>query len=809
MKNIFGKSVSIYGIIAVIIMLSTCDDVLNLQVQKDKAVVSFSVTENTARTVFPLVSLDDVVSYQLLGGRNGAVETELLEFTTMSTSLTLDIGTWNFTLNAFNESGQLILQGKVQDRQINLTSNNQIGFSMSALKSGTGNIQITLNFPIEADITRIKTNGDIDVENFTIMNNGNFTYTKNNINAGDYVISFELYTGDVLRTVISELILVRNNLTSSKIITIVDDNIKQLPYSTAKEITAFSLPTNPVANGIINETAKTINVTVPYGTNVTCLTPTVTHTGVSYTPTEAINFSSPVTYTVTAEDGSTQNYIVTVSVALNTAKAITAFTFPTNPVANGIINETAKTISITVPYGTSVTSLTPTITHTGSGISPTGARNFSSPVTYTVTAADGNTQNYTVTVSIALNPAKAITVFTFPTSPVSNGVINETSKTISVTVPYGTNVTSLTPNITHTGSNYSPTGARNFSSPVSYTVTAADGTTQNYTVTVSAALNPAKVITTFTFPTSPVSNGVINEIAKTISITVPHGTSVTSLTPTVTHTGASYSPTGARNFSSPVTYTVTAEDGSTQNYTVTVNIGIPVNGIEYYWIDAHGSLVTTSGGSTSIASGESLAITAQGTGYTVRQWHLNGVNTGHNGNTYNFSSTTVGKHTIGLFVEKDGKLYNTNIIITVSAPVSVNRTIKIDMYDAYGDGWNASGALRIVVNGNQIANNITVTSFTNTYTFSVNAGDLVQVYWVVGTGTSYQYENSFIIYYENTPPSPQFFTGSLSQNNAGPTSWNGTGSLLHRVRTATTSGTVSGTLQGTANNTLLGSFTVQ
>ena len=162
-----------------------------------------------------------------------------------------------------------------------------------------------------------------------------------------------------------------------------------------------------------------------------------------------------------------------------------------------------------------------------------------------------------------------------------------------------------------------------------------------------------------------------------------------------------------------------------------------------------------------------------------------------------------------MFVEKDGKLYNTNIIITVSAPVSVNRTIKIDMYDAYGDGWNASGALRIVVNGNQIANNITVTSFTNTYTFSVNAGDLVQVYWVVGTGTSYQYENSFIIYYENTPPSPQFFTGSLSQNNAGPTSWNGTGSLLHRVRTATTSGTVSGTLQGTANNTLLGSFTVQ
>ena len=31
----------------------------------------------------------------------------------------------------------------------------------------------------------------------------------------------------------------------------------------------------------------------------------------------AQNFSSPVTYTVTAEDGTTQNYIVTVTVAQN------------------------------------------------------------------------------------------------------------------------------------------------------------------------------------------------------------------------------------------------------------------------------------------------------------------------------------------------------------------------------------------------------------------------------------------------------------------------------------------------------------
>ena len=76
----------------------------------------------------------------------------------------------------------------------------------------------------------------------------------------------------------------------------------------------------------------------------------------------------------------------------------------------------------------------------------------------------------------------------------------------------------------------------------------------------------AKAITGFTFA-SPPATGMIDEGAKTISVTVPYGTVVTSLTPTVIHTGASYSPTGPQNFAGPVTYTVSAADGSTQNYT--------------------------------------------------------------------------------------------------------------------------------------------------------------------------------------------------------------------------------------------------
>ena len=81
---------------------------------------------------------------------------------------------------------------------------------------------------------------------------------------------------------------------------------------------------------------------------------------------------------------------------------ITAFSFNTlTPNVTGTVNEGAKTIALTVPYGTDVTTLVPTITHTGASVSPGNnvAQNFTSPVTYTVTAADATITTYTVTVT--------------------------------------------------------------------------------------------------------------------------------------------------------------------------------------------------------------------------------------------------------------------------------------------------------------------------------------------------------------------------------------------------------------------------
>ena len=119
------------------------------------------------------------------------------------------------------------------------------------------------------------------------------------------------------------------------------------------------------------------------------------------------------------------------------------------------------------------------------------AENFTNPVNYTVTAADASTKVYTVTVSVAPSPAKNITKFTILGI---DGTIVEGggAGTITLTVPYGTDVTSLTPTIIHEGASVSPDSGEtvSFTTPVDYTVTAADGTTKVYSVTVTPSLAP-------------------------------------------------------------------------------------------------------------------------------------------------------------------------------------------------------------------------------------------------------------------------------------------------------------------------------
>jgi len=176
------------------------------------------------------------------------------------------------------------------------------------------------------------------------------------------------------------------------------------PRSSAKAITTFSI--SGVA-GTIDETNHTIVVVLPLGTSVTNLTPAITvsdRAGVSPAGGMATDFTGPKIYTVTAEDGTTQSYTVTIltlTVTKDNARAITAFSVNGVP---GTIDQANHTIAVTLPPGANITSLTPAVTVSDkASVSPASgvAQDFTNPVIYTATAEDGTTETYTVTVTLA------------------------------------------------------------------------------------------------------------------------------------------------------------------------------------------------------------------------------------------------------------------------------------------------------------------------------------------------------------------------------------------------------------------------
>ena len=64
--------------------------------------------------------------------------------------------------------------------------------------------------------------------------------------------------------------------------------------------------------------------------------------------------------------------------------------------------------------------------------------------------------------------------------------------------------------------------------------------------------------------------GVI--VGQNVTVAMPAGTDVTSLEPVILHTGAMIEPTGAQDFTEPVTYTVTAANMSKKIYAITVEV---------------------------------------------------------------------------------------------------------------------------------------------------------------------------------------------------------------------------------------------
>jgi hypothetical protein len=285
------------------------------------------------------------------------------------------------------------------------------------------------------------------------------------------------------------------------------------------------------------------------------------------------------------------------------ASASTVTASPSSVPADGVTTSTI-TVTLTDANSNPVSGKTVTLASsrgaTDTISTASGPSSASGVVTFTVKSSTGGTGVFTatdVTDSVVLTQTASVifttgpsaansTVTASPTSVAADGV---TTSTITVTLKNAANSPVAGKTVTLASSRgasdtiSAASGPSDANGVVTFTVksatvgtgvfTATD-TTDAVVITQTASVtfvgSSAKDILTFgaNYAGSVAS---IDNIALTVTWTLPSGTSLTSLSPTYTvSTFASGSPVSgtARNFTTPQSYTVTAQDGSTAVYVV-------------------------------------------------------------------------------------------------------------------------------------------------------------------------------------------------------------------------------------------------
>ena len=341
--------------------------------------------------------------------------------------------------------------------------------------------------------------------------------------------------------------------------------------------------------GSINTETRTVTVKLPEGADRSQLTVQVeVGTGLTansvagsvtdgilayqvtpYDPAYGTKYNAlSATWRIVIETGTPDNLVTSFAVTADDGKTRYAK-----------IDETNKTISLNLPEGTDLSAITPVITHTGTevkinGASFTGSGSFdftnSETTPLTLTVANSNFKlhtDYKVTITARKSSENYITAYKLGDA---EGVIDGDS--IAITIPYAMDLVAVKPEITIsefavlTEPDTLKVGGN------TYTVTSEDGSKRTYTVTITRTpVATGRQILSFTYGAVA---GTIDQVNGTISLALPAGTG-TTFAPTIRVSDfATVTPASgeAQDFSKPVQYKVTAQNGSTNTYTVTVTV---------------------------------------------------------------------------------------------------------------------------------------------------------------------------------------------------------------------------------------------
>ena len=186
---------------------------------------------------------------------------------------------------------------------------------------------------------------------------------------------------------------------------------------------------------------------------------------------------------------------------------------------------------------------------------------------------------------------RSIVRFDFPALTGATGTVNDTTGVVTVTVPFGTDRTALTPEIeVSEGATVSPASGvpQDFSSFAIYTVTAANGARRVYTVQVEEGLSNVARLKSVRFP-GLFLTATPNEPARTLTFEVPFGTDLSRVAVVAEGVEAGATTVPAANatldLTQPQQITVTAPDGTTTAvYTLSGTVLPQETGIRGVWL---------------------------------------------------------------------------------------------------------------------------------------------------------------------------------------------------------------------------------
>lgn len=373
----------------------------------------------------------------------------------------------------------------------------------------------------------------------------------------------------------------RVDLTNPVVYTVTYGDGRTIDYTVTVTQTSYSMQiTDFSINGRhakINQATRTIKLDMPYGTDLSNLTPEISYSAESISPANgvALDFRVPQLYTLSTGGMANVDYTVTVTNEGNDIAEITEYSYSGY---NGVINNSKNTITLNIPQALAVDNIVPSILRfSGRSITPSktaGITPSESNTEYQVTAQNGFTRAYNMIINRISNSTAKITKFELGGY---DGMIDETRKEITLTVPRSLNLVNVVPDsVLYEGKSIYPsiTTPQDFSDDVKYTVVAADNTEVEYTVKIQYLPEDAFI----TYFELYGFSGDIDQENKTITVTVPFGFDLSNTAPTALEIsdGASITPSAAtyHDFTQPVDYTVTSRSGiETNTYTVTCTNG--------------------------------------------------------------------------------------------------------------------------------------------------------------------------------------------------------------------------------------------